>query len=124
MKFRILRSIPQSTLVNVVPTEYQPFLPHVENELGFCTAIMFRHDKRDVIHSREVTKALRYLGETTEKVLAIGGGFTAEAEDLLRQRKVETISYSSSWTDQSHENIKVFIGSKVKKPVVPPLKTP
>ena len=110
MKFRIIRKITQDKLVSILPTEYKGLITAVSDGSALCTVIMFRHDTRDVTHSREVAKALRYLGEAEEKVYAVSGQFTVEAEELLRARNIETISRGSHfWTDKSHTTIKLPI---------------
>ncbi|RYG67076.1 hypothetical protein EON80_14290 [bacterium] len=103
-------------MANVIPKEYQGQMTYLKDEFAFCTVIMFRHDSRDVVRSREAAKALRYLGEVETRVLAVSGGFTTEAEELLRERKVELISYDFQWTDMSQESVSVLIASKVKRP--------
>jgi hypothetical protein len=50
--------------------------------------------------------------------IAVGGNFTLEAAEMLRERKVEILSLKDfAWTDKSYEDIKVLIGAKVKRPV-------
>jgi hypothetical protein len=108
LKFRFIRQITQDKLVSVLPTEYKGLITNVSDGSALCTVIMFRHDRRDVAHSREVAKALRYLGEVEEKVYAVSGQFTIESEALLRARNVEMISRGGSfWTDESHVQIKL-----------------
>ena len=108
MKFRIIKQITYDKLVDILPTEYKGLVTSIRDGSALCTVIMFRHDTRDVAHSREVAKALRYLGEVEEKVYAVSGQFTIESESLLRAKGIEMISRGGSfWTDKSHVNIKL-----------------
>jgi hypothetical protein len=79
--------------------------------------LAFAHDESDVSHSSAVAKALARIPASGSQLVALGWNFTAEALALLEERGAIIFRLSEfPWTDESHENIKVFSASKVKRP--------
>ena len=78
------------------------------------TVLVF--DNRPV-HSGALRKALHRIEGSHESILCVAPDFTTEARDLAATHKAHILSQSNfGWSDKSHEEIKIFIGSKVKKP--------
>lgn len=70
----------------------------------------------DVVHSSSVEKSIRKIPNGCVLVI-VARNLTNEAYELLCEFGGQAITLSDySWTDESHENIKVTIGSNVKRP--------
>jgi len=114
MKFTLLKAVPYSAIPARLPRELRGPLP--PGQADACTVIIFPPGQ--VIHSGLASKAVRKLPPEHElPVLAVATTFTVEAEHILKDASVFLVERKPwHWTDQSHEEIKVLIRSKVKSP--------
>ena len=107
MKFKVLKNITSEKLLSVVPRRYRELVSMNTKEPAVYAVLLFRHDRKDVVLSRVVNQALSHLGDVgRQKVIAIGGCFTAESQALLKDRGIEFYQLSDfHWTDASYTSI-------------------
>jgi len=119
MKCKIIKSIPPDQLEARVPPAFRDQIHNFNFGNILITILLFPHDKRDVIHSRHVLKALSKIEDKTENLVALAGSFTQESEQALLARGAKLFSINEFfWTDKSYKQIKVFSGATVKKPKI------
>ena len=114
MKFALFESVPYDDLTSRLPAELRgPLPPRIADAY---TLIVFLTGR--VVHSGLATKATRRLPPArAEPTIAVATSCTVEAQEVLRAAGVALVERRPwHWTDQSHEEIKVLIRSKVKKP--------
>lgn len=96
MKFHIQKHLDSFLVKERVPTEYKKLAMSCESQLeDTCTMITFPHDRKNVVKSSLVQKALTKLGELSDQSLVvIGGCFTAESVALLNEVDAVILSLS------------------------------
>ena len=94
MKFHIQKNLDSLLVKERVPTEYKKLAMSCESHLeDTSTLITFPHDRKNVVKSSLVQKALNKLGELSDpSLVVIGGCFTAESIALLK--KVDAVILS------------------------------
>jgi hypothetical protein len=105
MKFHILRNLESHLVKERVPTEYKSLALSCESQLGeSCTLITFPHDRKDVVKSSLVEKALKKLGDLSDSSLVVVGGcFSVEAVEILNLKNAVFLSLSEyQWTDSRY----------------------
>ena len=114
MKFTLFESVPYDDLASRLPAELRGPLPPRASD--GCTLIVFPAGR--VVHGGLATKATRRLAPNrAQPTIAVATSCTVEAQEVLRAAGVVLIERKPwHWTDRSHEEIKVLIRSKVKKP--------
>ncbi|MFQ3219977.1 MAG: hypothetical protein ACI8R9_000943 [Paraglaciecola sp.] len=87
MKFHIQKHLDSFLVKERVPTEYKKLAMSCESQLDdTCTLITFPHDRKNLVKSSLVHKALSKLGEVSDaSLVVIGGCFTAESIALLNE---------------------------------------
>lgn len=72
MKFRIDRNVKSRLIKERVPTEYKSLAVASEVELpDVCTLITFPHNRKDVVKSSLVEKALKKINEGSNEKLVV-----------------------------------------------------
>lgn len=91
MKFRIENDIESASLKDRVPTEYKGLAIACEPQLSeVCTLITFPHNRKDVVKSGLVEKALKKIKENMSgSLVVIGGCFSLESVELLKAKNAE-----------------------------------
>ena len=106
MKHKIQRGLSAEALRASVPARYRPQLPEILPEPPY-TLLLFRNDRNDVVMSRAVEAALEDLVGEAERLVAVGGCFTAEGQELLLSRRATVLQLSEfHWTDDSYRAIR------------------
>jgi hypothetical protein len=105
-KFAVLGRFERDQILGVVPPDYRSVVRAV-TELGATyTVVLFAHDRRDVITSAPVRRALAEIA-ADESVLAVGSNFTAEATELLNSRNAAIARLGEFyWTDESYNSLR------------------
>lgn len=109
MKFRIETNIDAESLKDRVPTEYRGLAIACETQLSEkCTLITFPHNRKDVVKSGLVEKALKKLKENKSgSLVVVGGCFSLESVALLKGKSAVFLNLSEfPWRDESHTAIK------------------
>jgi hypothetical protein len=107
MKVTIHPRTTPSRLPHLVPPAYREGLAAVLEGAAPdapWALLLFAHAPRDVVPSAPVRKALRRVAELPPgtTLLAVGTVFTAEALDLLAERRARIVAYRKAhWTDES-----------------------
>jgi hypothetical protein len=114
MSITITREVTKDRLRKVVPRTFKD----LRGGLGApepMTVIVFNND---VVTSGLLRKALHRLGEdSAEPLVFVGAEFTRESRQAVEERGGRIITQADqTWTDQSHEDVRTLIGSKVKSP--------
>jgi hypothetical protein len=104
-KFTVLGRFELDRISEVVPPDYRGLIRAVARSPGPYTVILFPHDRADVVTSAPVRRALARI-ELGERVLAVGGNFTAEAVALLADREADVARLGDFyWTDESYNTL-------------------
>ena len=101
MKYRILKGLESHLVKERVPTEYKNLAVSCESQLGeLCTLIIFPHNRKDIVKSSLVEKALNKLGDLTDaSLVVVGGCFSSESVDILNFKNAIFLSLSEFyWT--------------------------
>ena len=107
MKCKIIKSIQPNKVSSQVPPLYRNKINIIDIGTSLVTILLFPHNRRDVVISRHVSKALAKVSDSSEKLVAVGANFTDESINLLINRNVEVISLGDFyWTDKSYEQAK------------------
>jgi hypothetical protein len=106
MKFRILRNIESHLIKERVPSKYKNIAVSCESQFSDkCTLITFPHDKRGVVKSSLVEKALKCLGKMTDpQLVVVGGCFSIEATNILNSKNALFLSLSEQYRTDSYHN--------------------
>ena len=92
-------------LAVVVPPEYRSRVQAVALPAAAYTVVLFAHDRRDVVTSAPVRRALSML-PSTPPIVAVGADFTAEAIALLQERGAAIARLGEFyWTDESYHSL-------------------
>jgi len=107
VKVRIYRNISPSKLRGLIPKKYRQQICWTDFQAGESVLLLFRNDREDVVLSSTVRRTLNSVSDLTEPFrLAIGGGFTIEAANLLSSSGFRIFALSDFfWTDQSYKSI-------------------
>ena len=119
MKFRIQHKLEISRLKEIVPTAYRELASALEPTIeGPVTLITFPHDRRDVVKSSLVVKALKKLNpDTGGNLVALGGCFSLESVELLQNVNALLLCLSEfNWSDERHTAIKSGEAKSIDKP--------
>jgi hypothetical protein len=117
MKCHIESAVSSDKLRRLVPPRFKERVSLMPASANCFDLLAFAHDESDVSHSSTVAKALARIPASDCQLVALGWNFTSEALALLEERGAVIFRLSEfPWTDESHENIKVFSASKVKRP--------
>ena len=103
MKATIRERVPGTRLADTVPPAYREAVVEDTRPDGVYTVLLFGHDRRDVVPSAPVRRALRRLGEPApEGIIAVGAVFTEEALALLAEKGARPVTFHKTyWTDES-----------------------
>jgi hypothetical protein len=117
MKCKIMKLVPRDKVEAHVPSAFRGQLQGKDFGTEPVTMLLFPHDRRDVIHSRQVIKALAKVGDTPGAIIALAGSFTHESAQALSARGAWKFALSDfPWTDAGHEHIRILGGAAVKRP--------
>jgi len=104
-KFTLLGRFERDRIPAVVPPDYRGLIPAVTVRGATYTVVLFAHDRRDVVTSAPVRRALAAI-PADEQLLAVGGNFTADAIDLLNSRDAAIARLGEFyWTDESYNSL-------------------
>lgn len=114
MSITITRGVTKDRLRKVVPHTFKDLRGGLSSSEPM-TVIVFGHD---VVTSGILRKALHRLGEDyAEPLVFVGVDFTRESRQAVEERGAWIIARGDeSWTDQSYEDVRTLIRSKVKSP--------
>ena len=102
----IFHGVPSAHLITTVPPEYRARVQGVVAPDRVYTVLLFQHERRSVVMSPVVRKALDRV-PTGEALVAIGANFTAEAIELLDERGALVIRLGDFyWTDESYNSVR------------------
>jgi hypothetical protein len=109
MKFKIHKDIEKAKIKHYVPPKFLTTVPQFWPDK--CTIMVFKCGRSDVILSNIVEDALSSEILVGQKmIIAFGGCFTIESEQLLKSRGISIVALSNfPWTDERYKEIK---GSK------------
>ena len=103
MTFVLRENVDGHRLAGSIPSAFRAALPAGLPTAGLYTVLLFH---ADVIHSREVAKALAKT-QTDHVLVAVAKGFTEESRALLIERGAVIVSLGDFfWTDASYLAIK------------------
>ena len=108
MKYRILKGLESHLVKERVPTEYKNLAVSCESQLGeLCTLIIFPHNRKDIVKSSLVEKAINKLGDLTDaSLVVVGGCFSSESVDILNFKNAIFLSLSEFyWTDAASNKL-------------------
>lgn len=106
MKVTVTKNVEGWRVRDALPPELRQRVPSTLAKEDRYTVILFPHAREDVVRSPEVLKALRKLA-LDERVVGVGGTFTAEARAALSERGAIIVSMGDYfWTDESYVAIK------------------
>ncbi len=106
MKHTAQQGLSAESLRASVPLRYRPLLPATLSDTRY-TLLLFRTDRNDVVLSRTVESAMADVADVAEPVIAVGGCFTTEGLELLRERGAMILQLSEYyWTDESYRAIR------------------
>ena len=102
MKVTIRERVPAARLPDAVPPAYREGLAALSLPEGTYALLLFAHDRRDVVPSSAVRRALRRLGTPApDGVIAVGTVFTDEALALLETVRARPLTlHRLRWTDE------------------------
>lgn len=109
VKVTIHSFIQGERLPHLVPPPYREEIARRTQPHFIYSLLLFAHDRRDVVPSSAVRKALRRLGEPApDGLVLVGAVFTEEARALVAGRKALLVTlHKTFWTDASaHERQK------------------
>jgi hypothetical protein len=116
-KCQIESAVSSEKLRRLVPPRFRERVSLMPTSAECFDLLVLAHDESDVSHSATVAKALAKIPISQCQLVALGWNLTAAALALFEERGAIVFRLSEfPWTDESHENIKVFSASKVKRP--------
>ena len=103
MKVTIYQLLPGGQLPHLVPPAYRAEVVKRACEDRFYSLLLFAHNRRDVVPSAPVRRALRRLKTPApDGIILVGAVFTEEARALLEgERAVFVTMHRTFWTDES-----------------------
>ena len=105
-KFTVLGRFEAERIPALVPHDYRSRIRAVTRGEEEFTVILFAHDRRDVVTSAPVRRALATIA-VGERVLAVGSNFTVEAIALLEEREAAIARLGEFyWTDESYNQVR------------------
>jgi uncharacterized protein len=117
MKVKITRGVSVKKLDGILPPSYKRLLRMKDLKNKSYTVMLFDLDKSHVTISATVSKAIERIAEMGQSVLAIGGNFTYEAVNLLKENRVEILSLGDfGWSDASYNAIKIPYRTRLNIP--------
>jgi|SRR5579862_3101586 len=117
MKLNIYRNLSLEKLLGLLPSSLKDIASMRQLQPLQYTVMMFGTDRKDVTISTSVRKALKQITSSDPNVIAVGAQFTLEGMRLLVEHNVQVIStLGIGWTDESYQNIRTSIASRVKRP--------
>lgn len=105
MKFHIQKNLDSLLVKERVPTEYKKLALSCESQLEeTSTLVTFPHDRKNVVKSSLVQKALNKLGTISDpSLVVIGGCFTAESIALLNELDAVILSLSEGHRSDAYK---------------------
>ena len=104
-KFTILGRIEAARIPALLPPDYRGLVRAVAAPGVTYTVVLFAHDRRDVVTSALVRRALAGIA-AGERVLGVGTNFTTEATALLEERGAVIARLGEFyWTDESYNSL-------------------
>jgi hypothetical protein len=104
-KFTVLGRFEADRIPALLPPDYRSLVRVVTVPAEIYTVVLFPHDRRDVVTSAPVRRALAGIA-AGERVLAVGANFTAEATALLEEREAAIARLGEFyWTDESYNTL-------------------
>lgn len=119
MKFRIHKDIAKFKLKDLVPTAYRGLAEGLDGVIeGEVTLVIFPHNRKDVVKSSVVQKALAKIRiDTVNNLVVVGGCFSLESVDILKKHEAHFLSLSEfPWTDSRYSEIKQGKPKSIDKP--------
>ncbi len=107
-KFSVFERVPAERVREIVPPEYRELTGSAVRAGSQYTVVVFAHDRRNVVASGVVARALHRIGgAATDPILAVGSNFTQEALALLSARGAVPIRLGDFyWTDTSYQEVR------------------
>lgn len=103
MKFQIISNLEPLNLLNRVPRAYRDLIS-IRQINEPVDLLVFPYDCKAVICSKDILKISDKLASAENKMVGIGGCFTIEALNLLKNYNVEIFALSDfPLTDRSHQ---------------------
>ena len=104
---KILKNVKHEELIKRLPKGYAGRLSNASQETKYMV-LLFGTERKDVNLSGHVRRGLRKVSlKRGQVLLAVGGAFTAEAKDVLREAGAEMVSLSDfDWTDDSYLSVR------------------
>jgi len=108
VKFKVYRHVPPQTLRGLIPKRYHPQVNWADFESGESVLLLFAHDRKDVVLSSVVRRAIDSLMDLDEQSrVAVAGCFTAEATIALAEGGFRSFTLSDfPWTDDNYKRIR------------------
>lgn len=104
-KFKILGAFERDQVEQVVPPQYRQLARSLTQSDVRYHVVQFAHDRRDVVTSAVVRRALAEI-PVENAILAVGGNFTVEATALLEDRNAAIARLGEfHWTDESFNSL-------------------
>jgi hypothetical protein len=104
-KFTVLGRFEADRVPAIVPPDYKSVVRAVTAPGTVYTVVLFAHDRRDVVTSAPVRRALAEIA-AGDQILAVGTNFTAEATALLNLRDAAIARLGEFyWTDESYNSL-------------------
>jgi hypothetical protein len=101
-KFTVLGRFQRDSIPAIVPPDYRSVVRAVTSPGVTYTVVLFPHDRRDVVTSAPVRRALAGIA-AGECILAVGANFTADAIELLKTHDAAIARLGEFyWTDESY----------------------
>ncbi|HWI41075.1 MAG TPA: hypothetical protein VNX25_06260 [Verrucomicrobiae bacterium] len=103
MKATIHKMVLREQLPLLVPPPYREAIVKATHPDWTYSLLLFGHNRRDVVHSAPVLKALRRLGyPPSDCVILVGAVFTQDARALASVlRPIFITLHNTYWTDES-----------------------
>ncbi|MCW1916511.1 hypothetical protein OJ996_23190 [Luteolibacter sp. GHJ8] len=113
MSATITKKVTKEKLAKILPRAYTDRWGSV-NVPEPITVIVFDDS---VVKSGTLRKALHRVGDSLESLVLVGGDFTDESRAIASEIRAFLLAQSCyGWTDESYQQIRKIIGSKVKTP--------
>jgi hypothetical protein len=114
MSVTITKRVTKEKLSRILPRSYAKRSEGIAGS-GLMTVLVFDDDP---VNSGALRKALRRIEESQNAIVCAAKDFTIEALELASANNAHILSQTHfGWSDKSHEDIKIRLGSKVKKPI-------
>lgn len=104
--------------VQLVIFEYtrgKPIMPKLPE--GQFTLVKFPENK--IINERSARHSINKIKRNENHIIAVATEFTIDAAKYLQSQSIHLIASKGQtfWSDESYDEIKIFTGAKVKRPI-------